>query len=180
MDTRLIAIGAAGLAGLVVGGALWALSGGQAQGEALEALDTRLANISVRARARPDRPSDALAQSLAIPLFTTPTGPTDSQADVAVQVFGLARSPVRTAALLGVGGAPAEWFSVGETRNGVTLRSVSGSGATIATLMGEREILLGGPSQGAAVASVGSAAGGGPPPGFKSPPPPASAPQMSQ
>lgn len=174
MDTRLIALGAAGLAGLIAGGALWALSGGQAQGEALEALDTRLTNISTRTRGRPDRPSDALTQILAAPLFTAPAQPADNQADVAVQVFGLARSPVRTAALLGVGGAPAEWFSVGETRNGVTLRSVSSSGATVATLMGERELMLGLPSSG------GASTSSGPPPGFKSPPPPASAPEMSQ
>lgn len=179
MDTRLIVLGGGGLAGLMVGGALWALSGGHAQGEALEALDARLQRIPARARARPDRPSDALAQALAVPLFATPAQPSESQTDVAVQVFGLARSPVRTAALLGIGGAPAEWLSVGETRGGVTLRAVTGSGATIATLMGERELMLGGPAPTAGPAIVVPAAGG-PPPGFKSPPPPASAPEMSQ
>jgi hypothetical protein len=178
LDTRLIVIGGAGLAGLVAGGALWALSGGHAQGEALEAVDARLSRISTRARGRPDRPSDALAQSLALPLFATPSQPTDSQTDVAVQVFGLARSPVRTAALLGISGAPAEWLSVGETRNGVTLRSVSGSSATIATAMGERELMIGVATQGATAAA--GLASGGPPAGFKSPPPPASAPEMPQ
>ena len=174
MDARLIALGGAGVAGLVVGGALWALSGGHAQGEALEAIDARLQRLPARTRARPDRPSDALAQSLATPLFAAPVLSAESQADVAVQVFGLARTPVRTAALLGVGGASAEWFSVGETRGGVTLRAVSGSSATIATPMGERELMLGAPALGAA---SNIPAGGGPPPGFKSPPPPASAPE---
>lgn len=177
MDTRLIALGAAALAGLVAGGALWALSGGQAQGEALEALDARLTNLNVRTRARLERPSDALGQALSIPLFVPSTGPTDNPTDVAVQVFGLARSPVRTAALLAVGGAPAQWFSIGETRDGVTLRSVSQNSAVIATLMGEREVTMGGSSQGA---SVSSSPPDSPPPGFRSPPPPASAPTMSQ
>lgn len=164
----------AGLAGLVAGGALWALSGGQAQGEALEAVDTRLAAISTRARGRPDRPSDALAQSLATPLFTAPDPSAQNQADLVVQVYGLARSPVRTAALLSVGGAAAEWFAVGETRDGVTLRAVSGSGASIATASGERELLLGAPAASGPVTSDAV------PPGLKSPPPPASAPAMSQ
>jgi hypothetical protein len=175
LDARLIAVGVAGLAGLVAGGALWALSGGQAQGEALEAVDTRLAAISTQSRGRVDRPSDALGQSLAMPLFAAPTQPAEGQADVTVQLFGLARSPVRTAALLGVGGAPAEWLAIGESRSGVTLRSVSSSGATIATGFGEREIILGMPQP------SGAASGNsGPPLGFRSPPPPASAPEMSQ
>lgn len=166
-------MGVAGLAGLVAGGSLWALSGGQAQGEALDALDTRLAAISTRSRTHLDRPSDALAQSLAVPLFTSTAPMAESQTDVSVQIFGLARSPGRTAALLGIGGAPAEWLALGETHGGITLRAVSSSGATIATLFGEREVTLGMPPPAALAAN-------GPPAGFKSPPPPASAPGMTQ
>jgi hypothetical protein len=169
----MIALGGAVLGGLVVGAGVWALSGGQAQGQALEAVTTRLEAISTRARAPLDRSSDALAQARAVPLFGASAQPVESRGDVAVQVFGIARSPARTAALLGIGGASAEWFSVGETRSGVTLRSVSASGAIVSTLLGERELLLG-------AASPGSpSTAGGPPASFKSPPPPASAPGMS-
>ena len=175
MDARLISIGAASLAGLVAGGALWALSGGHAQGEAIDALDARMSQISTGSRSPPQRPSDALAQILAKPLFATPAPLGEGQADVAVQVFGLVRTPVRTGALLSVGGATAEWFSVGETRNGVTLKAVSGSSAVIATPIGEREVILGASPPGSS-----DQAAAGAPPGFRSPPPPASAPGMPQ
>lgn len=165
-------MGVAGFAGLFSGGALWALSGGQAQGEALEALDARLAGVSTRSRAPLDRPSDALAQIVATPIFVASAQVAPTDTDVQVQVFGLARSPVRTAALFSVGGAPAEWLSVGESRGGVTLRSVSSSSAVVATIFGEREIMLGMPSQ--------TAGSPGTPAGFRSPPPPASAPGMPQ
>ncbi len=175
MDARLISIGAASLAGLVAGGALWALSGGRAQGEAIDALDARLSSIATGSRSRPERPSDALAQALAIPLFIAPITPTGGQSDVSVQVSGLVRTPARTAALLSIGGASAEWLSVGQTKNGVTLRAISGSGAVIATIFGEREVLLGAYASGSSEPATG-----GPPAGLKSPPPPASAPGMSQ
>lgn len=175
MDARLIAMGAAGVAGLALGGAAWALSGGHAQGEALDQLDTRLSAISTRSRPRLDRPSDALAQSKVRPLFVaTGAAATDAESDVSVQLVGLARTPARTAALLVIAGAPADWLAVGETRNGVTLRGVTGSGATIATLFGDRELLLG--AGGPAVAGMAQGSPSSPPPGFRSPPPPASAP----
>jgi hypothetical protein len=176
LDARLIAMGAAGVAGLVLGGAAWALSGGHAQGEALDQLDTRLAAISTRSRPHLDRPSDALAQSKGRPLFNaTSSAATGAESDVPVQLVGLARTPARTAALLVIAGAPAEWLAVGETRSGVTLRAATGSGATVATLFGDRELMLG------VGAPAGMAQGrpSGPPSGFKSPPPPASAPGMT-
>lgn len=175
MDARLITLGGAGLAGLVVGGALWALSGGHAQGEALEALDARITKISTRERPHLNRSSDALNQVLAAPLFVAALEPTTPVTEIQVQLFGVAKSPVRTAALISVGGAPAEWLSLGENRSGVTLRSVSGSGATIATILGDREIMLGSRAAGANMSAEV-----GPPAGFKSPPPPASAPGMPQ
>lgn len=175
MDARLISIGAASLAGLVAGGALWALSGGQAQGEAIDALDARLSQISTGSRSAPQRSSDALAQILAKPLFVVPASLGEGQVDVAVQVSGLVRTPVRTGALLSVAGAAAEWFSVGETKGGVTLKAVSSSSAVIATPLGEREVILGASTPGSS-----EQAAGGAPPGFKSPPPPASAPGMPQ
>lgn len=177
MDARLIALGGAGLAGLIAGAAFWALSGGQAQGEALDALDARLTAISTRSRSPLDRPSDALAQSLATPLFAASGSASEVDAEVAIQLFGVVRSPGRTAALIGIGAAPADWLALGESRNGVTLRAVTSSGATVATISGEREVMLGMPSQ---TALAGAPSTGGPPPGFKSPPPPASAPGMPQ
>jgi hypothetical protein len=175
LDARLISIGAASLAGLVAGGALWALSGGNAQSEAIDALDARLGQISTGSRGRPERPSDALAQSLALPLFGAPTTPPGGQSDVLVQVFGLVRTPARTGALLAIGAAPSEWFSLGEEKSGVTLKAVTNSSAVVATIFGEREIVLG-----AGSSPTPEQAAGGSPPGFRSPPPPASAPGMSQ
>lgn len=168
MDTRLIAAGVASLIGLVAGGGLWALSGGKAQSKDLAAIDARLDAISTRVRPGLDRPSDALAQALAMPLFGAATVVTDQQ-DASVQLAGIVRSPSRVAALLAIGGAPAQWLSVGESHGGVSLQSVSSGGVTLMTPNGARDVLLGAP---------GAASGppDGAPAGFRSPPPPASAP----
>jgi hypothetical protein len=169
LDTRLIAVGAAAAIGLVVGGALWAVSGGKAQGQGLSALGERLDRVSTRVRSGLDRPSDALSQALARPIFGGPIVSGD-QKDVTIQLAGVVRSPGRIAALLSIGGAPAQWMSVGEEQAGVSLQAISSGGVTLMTPAGEREVLLGMPS--------GSAPDGAPL-GFRSPPPPASAPGLN-
>ena len=153
----------------MLGGGLWALSGGKAQGKDLAAIDARLDAISTRVRPGLDRPSDALAQALAMPLFGASSAVVE-QKDASVQLAGIVRSPNRVAALLTIGGAPAQWLSVGEERSGVSLQSVSSGGVTVMTPNGEREVLLGMPS------GPTSPLSDGPPAGFRSPPPPASAP----
>lgn len=165
----MIAVGVATLIGLLTGGGLWALSGGKAQGKDLAAINVRLDAISTRVRPGLDRPSDALAQALATPLFGA-SNPASDQKEAAVQLAGIVRSPNRVAALLAISGAPAQWLSVGEESGGVSLQSVSRNGVILMTPNGEREVVLG--MSGTAPPTLPDGA----PSGFRSPPPPASAP----
>ncbi len=109
------------------------------------------------------------------PLFAATAAP-----EPQVRLLGLSRSARRTAALVSIGGAAAAWLSVGETRDGVTLESVSAGAITIDTAGGLRDVRLGEASAGASGSSASPSMLGdaGPPPG-RGPMPPASAPAMS-
>lgn len=177
MDARLTIVAGAAVLGLLVGGGLWAVSGGETQESSLAALDTRLDAVSTGLRHGLDRPSDALAQSQAMPLFGALEG-VDEPRDLVVRLAGLVRSPARTAALIAIGEGPTRWFSIGEEHDGVMLRSVSGGSVTVMTANGEREVPLGAGAPPSASAGISPVSPGSdqPPPGYRAPPPPASAP----
>lgn len=151
---------------------------GRPQTAAVASIDARLSAISGR---RPKPIGAAQALALQGPsLFPVFSGP-GAAPEMTVLVQGIARSPLRTAALLSVNGAPAEWVGLGESVQGVVLEDVSSGGVTIDTPRGVREVRLGEGGAGAgAGAPIESAAADAPPPGYRMPPEPASAPGAPQ
>jgi hypothetical protein len=159
-------IGGAAALGLVVGALAWISVGrGDAQTASLEAslALAREAPKSLRASG-----ADAPASSRPLTIFDRTAASATPEITVVLQ--GLARTSRRHAALLAIGGKAADWLTVGETRDGVTLEAITAAGATVSTASGLRDIGFG-PSS-----PVTPQQDGGPPPGFRSPPPPASAP----
>ena len=161
-----------GGAGLGLGGLLWLLAGSSPAQARLEADQSRLQ--ALRPRSDPSTSADASAADvLAHPLFSLTTGP-GAVADVDVRLEGLARSPRRSAALLAIGSAPAQWLALGETRAGVTLEEVDASKAVVTTALGRKEVVLG--ANGARPTPAGPQPETEAPAGFRLPPPPANAP----
>lgn len=157
--------------GLVAGIAAWMAFGRDLpQMGALDAVVTTL---------KPSRPvtkvqaGAPLAAGLAPPLFA-PAESGAATAEVSVVLQGLSRTPRRQAALLAISGRPAEWLSVGETRDDVTLESVRANGATITTPSGTREVSFGAVPTSAAAAATPQADAAAPT--LRAPPAPASAP----
>jgi len=167
LDRNLILYGLP--AGLLMGVAVWMLAGrGGASSEALQSAADALQAMHPPPNVKS---STALAPSFAAPLFAPPE-PGAASTEISVALQGLTRSARRQAALLAIGGRPADWLSVGETRDAVTLESVRANSVTISTPAGSREISFGPAAPVAAPSSYDA----GPPPGMRGPPPPASAP----
>lgn len=164
-------------AGVLLASLAWFVAGGGSSAAddvtaVQERLDTALPVATTRAG------FDSATQVLKSPLFALADGPV---AEVAVRLDGLARSSRRIAALLSIGGKPAEWLALGESRDGVTLQNVLSNKALIETANGEREVMLGVPNApgGASAAPLSAPSPIGPiPPGARLPPVPASAPAM--
>jgi hypothetical protein len=151
------------------------LSAGKAVAEAKDLFPT------VRARRATDRTSaTAVRQAMNSPLFG-PLGGGGGVAEPTIRLQGIARAPGRVAALLAIDAKPSAWLGLGETRDGVTLVEVLASRIAVETVIGEREIRLGGVAgpSGEADRTPLRAGQDEPPPGFRMPPPPASAPGMS-
>jgi hypothetical protein len=161
-------------AGLVTGAFVWLLvAHGAAAPAKIEALQARADALSAP---RADAPSaDAGSVAAGAPIFALTTGPGAVQ-EIEVVLTGIARTPTRTAALISIGGKPAEWLDQGQTKDDVTLTEVGAGKVTVDTPTGSKDVLLG--KTASATASGAAAANGdrGPPPGFHNPPPPASAP----
>jgi len=164
-------------AGLLVGLIGWLLAGGaSARAKQVAPVEAELVALDVRVppftagSGGPD-----LARLVDAPLFALTTGP-KAVHDPAVRLEGLSLSRNRRAALIAIDDKPADWLSVGETRDGVVLRAVSPDGVVVETIIGEREVAL------APAATDPGAAGGKdvvasdrPPPGMRLPPSPAGA-----
>lgn len=175
----------AGLAAAALGSLALA---GHPQDEALSTLGKRIDALPRRQGPAGAPPPVVLAA--APPLFPVFTGPAASP-EAMIRLDGIARSPMRIAALISINAAPAVWLSLGEEREGVTLAEVSGASITVETLRGPRVVTLSdgpppasptvspaatpppGAPQAAPAATIVSDA---PPPGFRSPMEPASAP----
>lgn len=150
--------------------------GRPASGARLAAVETRLAQVTVKRPA--NRFAPLIDLSLVAPLFGGATE-TPPEPEPAVTLIGVTRTPRRSAALVSINGAAADWMQLGESRDGVTLQDVGSNGVVIATVNGPKEIALGqtGMAASAMVLAPSTAGPDGPPPGFRSPPPPASAPR---
>jgi len=170
LDPKLITMGGAALAGLLLGCGSWAVAGGQGAGTALADIDARLSAVSTRVRGPAAGQSEALSQALTSPLFAISAGQVELKETV-IRVQGIVKTPRRTAALLSIDGGPAEWWTLGQERAGVVLEHVTASGAQFSTPLGTREVQLG-QSAFPSPAAMSDA----PPPGHRGPPPPANAP----
>lgn len=144
---------------------------GRPQAAAVEALDARVDAVAVRT-VRPTLGPQVRLLANTPPLFPVLTGP-GAAPEVAVRLDGVARTPQRVAALVGINGAPSAWLILGETRDGVTLEDVSASGVTVGTPRGLRTIVLG---SGSPASPDSSAPAEAPMPGARGPLEPASAP----
>lgn len=157
--------------GLILGVAAW-MSTGRA-GATSEALEQAASALQAMPKGGARRQTASIAPpSLTAPLFAQPEGAA-LPVETSVVLQGLSRTPRRQSALLAIGARPAEWLTVGETREGVTLDSVGPGGVTITTPSGTRDLGFGpANTSNQAPASIDPM----PPPGVRSPPPPASAP----
>lgn len=184
LDLRSPLILGAAPAGVVLGAAAWFVAGGgSSSADEVAALDARLVALQTRPAVLAKASFDPAAQLAHSPLFAL-ASPGAAPQDIALRLDGLVRSSRRIAALISIGGKPADWLALGETRDEVTLTDVQSSKVVVDTPNGARDVPLGvGPGAGpAGPAQAGLApplsAPSAPPPGFRLPPAPASAPAV--
>lgn len=170
LDRRLILGGLP--AGLVLGALVWLVADrGNSQ---IEALDIAVADLQRMTPTSARRPGATRNGLQGPPLF----GQANSEAlgpEPTLVLQGIVRTSRRHAALIAINGKPAEWLSVGETRDGITMQDVSTRGVTVSSANGVKEIGLGSTSS----PSVTAPTSADPAAGFRSPPAPASAPASS-
>lgn len=179
---RLSLIFAGAPAGLATGLLAWMLAGGsQVAAERLDGLQVQVSNLKAPTRSAGALSSVNVSDLASQPLFALTVGP-GAVREPSIRVEGVSISRGRTAALLAIDGQPPEWLTLGASRAGVALQSVTAGAVVVETVTGPRELALGtqsgsdaGALPKAEVAPVGSAPDQIPP-GFRSPPPPASAP----
>lgn len=169
-------------AGLATGLLAWMLAGGsQVAAERLDGLQVQVSNLKAPPRGASALSYVSVSDLASQPLFALTVGP-GAVREPSIRVDGVSISRGRTAALLAIDGQPAEWLTLGESRAGVALQSVSASTVVVETLTGPKELALGsqsGPEAESSPETNAAATGAAPdqiPPGFRSPPPPASAP----
>lgn len=161
--------------GLAVGTLAWLVLGGEKPVVGpVQAVEAGLNALSTPAH-RTEATGPEAAEALVTPLFASaslaPVGP-----DVTVKVFGIARTPSGSSALVSINNGPIQWLAVGASKDGISMQEVTASGVVIETPGGTREVALG-------ETSTPSPAAAGPaapatPQGFRMPPAPASAPGM--
>ncbi|MDZ4370977.1 MAG: hypothetical protein U1C74_06105 [Phenylobacterium sp.] len=164
--------------GLATGLAAWLLAGGLSiRAAALDPLQDRLRALKPPATQAVGLAGASSAPLLGRPLFALTTGP-GAVREPSIRVDGVSVTRRRLAALVAIDERPPEWLQVGETREGVTLQSVSASGAVFDTALGPKTLELGQQSAASApmASDVVAAVQDRPPPGVRSPPEPASAP----
>jgi hypothetical protein len=164
------------LIGLVVGAVAWMLFGhGSSEAARLDDLADRTNALAAPPELAVEASGRAGAMAAGSPIFALTTGP-GAVVDVALGLSGLSVTHSRSAALLSIGGKPAEWLAKGETRDGVTVDEVQDDKVVVDTPTGSKEMVLGAKAQAASSPGGGPGPSEGPPLGFRSPPAPASAP----
>jgi hypothetical protein len=159
--------------------AAWLVAGGLSiRAAALDPLEEKLRTLRPRAAKAPGTVGASSAPLLGRPLFALTTGP-GAVREPSIRVDGVSVTRRRLAALVAIDERPPEWLEVGQTREGVTLQSVSASGAVFETALGSKTLELGQQSAASAPKSasdVEAVVQDRPPPGVRSPTEPASAP----
>lgn len=181
---RLILILAGIPAGLATGFLAWLVAGGPgASLDKLTPIEDQLVVLRAPHEAGPSAGAMvSIADLAASPLFALTVGP-GAVREPSITVQGVSVSTGRVAALLVIDGQPPAWVPLGQSREGVTVRSVGPTRVTVDTVVGLKEIGLGTNSAASSLAPTPQpvASSAGPdriPPGFRSPPSPASAPQI--
>jgi len=90
----------------------------------------------------PDRLGTARTKGLHAAALSTPLFASGPVAEIPVSLVGLSQSHGRRAALLSIGGKPAEWVSVGETRGEITVEEIASAGVMLDTPAGPRRVSL--------------------------------------
>jgi hypothetical protein len=98
------------------------------------------------------------------PIFVMTTGP-GAYKDKSLELFGLAISPGRKAALVSVDGAAAVWMAVGDAAGDIRLADVGTNGASFETPIGSRTVRLSDAAPAKSGASSASASSSQPPQG---------------
>ena len=142
-DHRSPLILGAGPIGLVLASIAWLLFGAHASALArLDDLTGRLTAANVTAGQNGMAVvADPVQPVLATPLFALASG-TGAAADIAVRLDGIAITGARRAALVSIGGKPADWLEAGATRDGVTLMEVQATKVTLDTAAGFKDVTL--------------------------------------
>jgi len=175
-------------AGLAAGALGWFAAGGaSATITKLEPVRTAVVAIQRPRSMAFNAPPAEITELAGMPLLLLTTGP-GAVPDPAVRLDGVARSKGRQAALLSIDDKPAEWMSIGESRDNVGLQQVLGGRVIVDTPFGTKEVALGqrvGPVPFSPGANGPALSDARPapvmadkiPPGFRPPMPPASAPR---
>ena len=173
LDLRAPLIPLSAALGVVIASMVWLLFAGHSRVLAdLGAMEQQLAAPQPAISRASIAQDDAAGRILAAPLFALTTGP-GAVTDVAVRLDGVAMTPTRRAALVSIDGKPAQWMTVGQALDGVTLMEVQSAKVSVDTATGFKDVGL----WDAPLAANGSAQS---PPGAPAPAgfrlPPASAP----
>jgi hypothetical protein len=92
-------------------------------------------------RAAANADAIAAARALSSPVFALTTGPS-AVSDTPVALTGIAVTGTRKAALISIGGKPADWLDLGATRDGVTVMAINAAGVTVDTATGFKTVGL--------------------------------------
>lgn len=170
LELRSPIILAAGPAGLAISALAWLVLGGPNQPA------KRLEELGVEFRSLPKVQSQGASSPTSPDASAMPQGLfANSAQEISVSLVGLSRTPKRSAALLSIKSQPAQWMTVGMTKEGVTLVQVLPTRVVIDSLTGRRSIGIG---QSSGAIEPSDASGDQPPAGARLPPPPASAPSQ--
>ncbi len=142
LDLRAPLVPLSAALGVVIASLVWLILAGHSRVLTdLAAMEQRLAApqlVLARASVMQD---DATGRILAAPLFALTTGP-GAVSDVVVRLDGVAITPTRKAALVSVNGKPAQWMTIGQARDGVTLVEVQSAKVSLDTATGFKDVGL--------------------------------------
>ncbi len=120
---------------------LWTDASG-AGPSALASLQAQFGETAVRAKRPFPLQSPFVSQLMGRPLFQSAQAGT-SAVEPSLRLEGLAKTSRRTAALIAIGDQAPQWLEAGQTRSGVTLKSIAADSVAVATIGGLHPLKLG-------------------------------------
>ena len=140
LDRRLILLVGAVPVGALLGGLIWMGSGAASTADrGLSAIESDLGSAAKTLSAQ-RAPTGAMAAALASrPLLVLTVGP-GALSEVPVRLVGVALTPRTRSALIAFDNQAPEWMSVGQTKAGQTVTSISGSSVELESVLGPRTV----------------------------------------